>query len=332
MLPVGAGTESPAMLSFPLFPERASALAARVDVVFFVWLAVAGTVAFMVATLIVVFAIRFRRGSRADRTMASGDDHRRKSRRMEIAWTLTPLAIFLTMFAWAADLYYQHAAPPGDAMEVYVVGKQWMWTLQHTTGRREINELHVPLGRAVKLVMTSQDVIHDFSLPAFRIKQDVLPGRYTTLWFTATRQGDYHLFCSQYCGTDHARMIGRVVVMAPAAFAEWLAGGGGSPTMAAQGAALFRQYGCSGCHGANASVHAPRLEGLFGRPVQLADGSTVIADERYMHDAVMLPGKEIAAGYAPIMPSFQGQIGEAELQDIIEYVKSLRETPRRESR
>jgi cytochrome c oxidase subunit 2 len=246
---------------------------------------------------------------------------------MEITWTLVPLAIFLTMFAWAASLYYEHAAPPGDAMEIYVVGKQWMWTLQHAGGRRELDELHVPLGRPVKLVMTSQDVIHDFSLPVFRIKQDVLPGRYTTLWFTATRQGDYHLFCSQYCGTDHSRMVGRVVVMAPAAFAEWLASGSGSPTMAAQGAALFRQYGCSGCHGANASVHAPKLEGLFGRAVQLSDGSTVMADERYVHDSVMLPGKEITAGYAPIMPSFQGQIGEDELQDIIEYVKSLKAAP-----
>jgi cytochrome c oxidase subunit 2 len=175
--------------------------------------------------------------------------------------------------------------------------------------------------------MTSQDVIHDFSLPVFRIKQDVLPGRYTNLWFTATHPGEYHLFCAQYCGTDHSRMIGRIVVMAPAEFAEWLARGSGSPTMAAQGAALFRQYGCSGCHSANASVHAPRLEGLFGRPVQLADGSSVIADERYIHDSVMLPGKEIVAGYAPIMPSFQGQIGEDELQDIIEYVKSLRAAP-----
>ena len=194
---------------------------------------------------------------------------------MEIAWTLTPLAIFLAMFVWAANLYYEHATPPDDAMDVYVVGKQWMWKLQHASGRREINELHVPLGRPVKLVMTSQDVIHDFFVPAFRIKQDVLPGRYTTLWFTATRHGDYHLFCAQYCGTDHSRMIGRVIVMAPAAFAEWLASGNGPPTMAAQGAALFRQYGCSGCHGANATVHAPQLEGLFGRPVQLADGSTV---------------------------------------------------------
>jgi cytochrome c oxidase subunit 2 len=199
-----------------------------------------------------------------------------------------------------------------------------MWKLEHAGGRREIDELHVPAGRPVKLVMTSQDVIHDFFMPVFRIKQDVLPGRYTTLWFEATKPGDYQLFCSQYCGTDHSRMVGRVVVMEPAAFERWLASGNSTGSMAAQGAAHFREYGCSGCHGASASVHAPKLEGLFGRPVQLADGSTVIADDRYIHDSVLLPRKEITAGYAPIMPSFQGQITEDALLEIIEYVKSLK--------
>jgi cytochrome c oxidase subunit II len=212
-------------------------------------------------------------------------------------------------------------------MDVYVIGKQWMWKLEHAGGQREIDELHVPAGRPVRLVMTSQDVIHDFFMPVFRIKQDVLPGRYTILWFTATKPGDYHLFCSQYCGTDHSRMIGHVVVMAPAAFAAWLARGNGAQTMAARGAARFRQYGCSGCHGANASVHAPKLEGLFGKPVQLEGGGSVIADERYVHDSVMLPKKEITAGYAPIMPSFQGQIAEEDLLDIVEYIKSLRDVP-----
>ncbi|MGH8851581.1 MAG: cytochrome c oxidase subunit II [Casimicrobiaceae bacterium] len=320
------------MASFPLFPDKASALAGSVDTLFFVWLALAGTVAFAIAVLIVVFSVKYRRGSRANRKMASASVRQRRNHRIELAWILIPLALFLAMFTWAAKLYYEHAAAPADAMLVYVVGKQWMWKLAHVGGRREIDELHVPAGRPIKLVMTSQDVIHDFFMPVFRIKQDVLPGRYTTLWFTATKQGDYHLFCSQYCGTDHSRMIGHVVVMAPEAFAQWLAGGSGSQTMAARGAALFRQYGCSGCHGASASVHAPKLEGLFGRPVQLADGSSVIADERYLHDSVMLPRAEIAAGYAPIMPSFRGQIGEEELLDIIEYIKSLRQIPLAEAR
>ncbi|HEY2863868.1 MAG TPA: cytochrome c oxidase subunit II [Casimicrobiaceae bacterium] len=320
------------MWNFPLFPDKASSLASSVDTLFFVWLALAGFVAFAIAALIVFFAIKYRHGSNANREMPPVDVQQRTNRRIELAWILIPLGLFLVMFAWAAELYYEHAQAPGNAMVIYVVGKQWMWKLEHVGGRREIDELHVPAGRPIKLIMTSQDVIHDFFMPVFRIKQDVLPGRYTSLWFEATKPGDYHLFCSQYCGTDHARMIGHVVVMEPAAFARWLTGGSGAPTMAAHGAALFRQYGCSGCHGANASVHAPKLEGLFGKPVQLSDGSTVVADERYIHDSVMLPKKEITAGYAPIMPSFQGQIGEDELLDIIEYVKSLRNAPQGELR
>jgi cytochrome c oxidase subunit II len=313
------------MWNFPLFPDRASSLATRVDLLFFVWLALATLVALAIAVLIVFFAIKYRRGSRANRAMAPKAVRERRNRRIELAWIFIPLGLFVVMFAWAAELYYEHAAPPADAMDVYVIGKQWMWKLEHAGGQREIDELHVPAGRPVRLVMTSQDVIHDFFMPVFRIKQDVLPGRYTILWFTATKPGDYHLFCSQYCGTDHSRMIGHVVVMAPAAFAAWLARGNGAQTMAARGAARFRQYGCSGCHGANASVHAPKLEGLFGKPVQLEGGGSVIADERYVHDSVMLPKKEITAGYAPIMPSFQGQIAEEDLLDIVEYIKSLRD-------
>lgn len=316
------------MWDFPLHPARASSLATSVDILFYAWLALAGLVTFAIALLIVWFAVKYRHGSRANRDMASGAELRRQSHRIEIAWIVTPLVLFAVMFAWAADLYYVHAAPPANATEVYVVGKQWMWKLEHAGGRREIDELHVPAGRPIKLIMTSQDVIHSFFMPVFRIKQDVLPGRYTMLWFTATRPGDYHVFCSQYCGTDHARMIGHVVVMEPAAFARWLASGNGSQSMAQEGAARFRQYGCSGCHGASASVHAPKLEGLFGRRVQLSDGSSVVADERYLHDSVMLPRKDVVAGYEPIMPSFQGQIAEDDLLDIIEYIKSLKDAER----
>ena len=316
------------MWDFPLHPARASSLATSVDILFYSWLALAGLVTFAIALLIVWFAVKYRHGSRANRDMASGAELRRQSHRIEIAWIVTPLVLFGVMFAWAADLYYVHAAPPANATEVYVVGKQWMWKLEHAGGRREIDELHVPAGRPIKLIMTSQDVIHSFFMPVFRIKQDVLPGRYTMLWFTATRPGDYHVFCSQYCGTDHARMIGHVVVMEPAAFARWLASGNGSQSMAQEGAARFRQYGCSGCHGASASVHAPKLEGLFGRRVQLSDGSSVVADERYLHDSVMLPRKDVVAGYEPIMPSFQGQIAEDDLLDIIEYIKSLKDAER----
>jgi len=315
------------MWDFPLHPPADSSLATRVDTLFYAWLVLAGLVTVAVFFLIVYFSMKYRHGSGANREMPSGARLRRESHRIEIAWIVTPLLIFLGMGFWAAGLYYAHAAPPADASEVYVVGKQWMWKLEHTGGQREIDELHVPVGRPIKLIMTSQDVIHSFFMPVFRIKQDVLPGRYTILWFTADKPGDYHVFCTQYCGTDHARMIGHVVVMQPAAFERWLASGNASQSMAAEGAARFRQYGCSGCHGASASVHAPKLEGLFGRRVQLSDGSSVFADERYIHDSVMLPRKDIVAGYEPIMPSFQGEIAEEDLLDIIAYIKSLRNEP-----
>jgi cytochrome c oxidase subunit 2 len=206
---------------------------------------------------------------------------------------------------------------------VFVVAKQWMWRLQHPDGRREINELHVARGRAVKLIMTSEDVIHSFFVPAFRVKQDVLPGRYTTLWFTATKDGEFHLFCAEYCGTDHARMGGRIVVLEPAEYARWLNAATPARSMAERGAQLFRQLGCSGCHAAAATVAAPKLEGLYGKPVPLEGGGTVIADERYLRDSILLPRKEVVAGYAPIMPSFAGAVSEDQLLDLIAYIKSL---------
>ncbi len=313
------------MWNFPLHPPADTPLATRVDHLFYTWLGLAGVVTIAVFFLIVYFSVKYRHGSKADRAMPTGAELRRESHRIEFAWIATPLVIFLGMGFWAADLYYVHASPVANATEVYAVGKQWMWKIEHIGGQREIDELHVPAGRPIKLIMTSQDVIHSFFMPAFRIKQDVLPGRYTILWFTAEHPGDYHLFCTQYCGTDHARMIGHVVVMAPADFQKWLTGGNAQQSMAEEGAGRFRQYGCSGCHGANASVHAPKLEGLFGRRVQLSDGTSVIADERYIHDSVMLPRSQVVAGYAPIMPSFQGQIAEEDLLDIIEYIKSLRD-------
>ena len=313
------------MWNFPLHPDRASSLALHVDILLYAWLALAGVVTVAVLFLIVWFAVKYRHGSGANRALPPDAALRRRNHRIEAAWIVTPLLLFMVMFGWAAILYYAHAAAPANATEIYVVGKQWMWKLEHVGGQREIDELHVPVGRPVKLIMTSQDVIHSLFMPVFRIKQDVLPGRYTMLWFTATRPGDYHLFCSQYCGTEHAQMIGHVVVMEPAAFERWLESGNASQSMAQEGAARFRQYGCSGCHGPSASVHAPKLEGLFGRRVQLADGTSTIADERYIHDSVMLPRKDVVAGYEPIMPSFQGQIAEDDLLDIVEYIKSLQD-------
>jgi cytochrome c oxidase subunit II len=311
------------MDSVPFFPDRASTMAGQVDNLYFAWLVLSGVVALAVAVLIVWFAIRYRQGSAAKRTLADAAEREKTMRRIEIVWTVVPVVLFLVMFVWSARVYYRSVAVPKDALPIYVVAKQWMWHAEHPGGEREIDELHVPADRPVELVMTSQDVIHSLSIPAFRVKQDVLPGRYTTLWFTANRPGEYHLFCTQYCGASHSHMVGRVVVMEPAAFKGWLSAHANVPTMAARGAQRYRQLGCSGCHGAQATVHAPRLEGLFGRPVQLHDGRTVLADERFIRDAVLLPTQDVPAGYEANMPSYRGQIGEEELLEIIEYVKSL---------
>lgn len=311
------------MDSLPLFPDRASTIAGQIDNLYFAWLLMSGVVALAIALLIVWFAIRYRQGSPAVRTLPDAAEHEKRMHRMEIVWTVVPLVLFLAMFVWSAEVYYESVKVPTNALPIYVVAKQWMWHAEHPGGEREIDELHVPTGHPVELIMTSQDVIHSLSIPGFRVKQDVLPGRYTTLWFTATRPGEYHLFCTQYCGASHSNMVGRVVVMEPAAFESWLTANANMPTMAARGAQRYRQLGCSGCHGAQAAVRAPRLEGLFGKPVHLRDGRSVIADERFIRDAVLLPTQNVPAGYEPSMPSFRGQIGEEELLEIIEYVKSL---------
>jgi cytochrome c oxidase subunit 2 len=307
----------------PFFPDRASTIAGQIDDLYFVWVALSGAVAVAIAIVVVVFAVKYRAGSPADRRVIADAAHERTTRRIEIAWITIPMVLFLGMFAWSAEVYYRGVTVPPDALPVYVVGKQWMWHLEHPGGQREIDALHVPVGRPVELVMTSQDVIHSFSIPAFRVKQDVLPGRYTTLWFTASRAGEYHLFCTQFCGTSHSQMVGRVVAMEPAAYERWLSANPGTQTMASRGEALFRQFGCSGCHGPNSTVRAPRLEGLFGKPVQLKDGRSVIADERFIHDSILLPNRDVPAGYDATMPSFRGQIREEELLEIVEYVKSI---------
>jgi cytochrome c oxidase subunit 2 len=306
------------MSGFRLLEPQASTFASSYDWLFFTMVVMCSIVAIGVFVMLTVFSIRYRRGTSADRTPYPGSSHP-----IEYAWTITPFLIFLGIFVWAAMLYAEAKTPPAGALEVSVVAKQWMWKLQHSEGRREINELHVPLGRPVRLVMTSEDVIHSFYVPAFRLKQDVLPGRYTELWFQATRTGEYRLECAEYCGTDHARMIGKIIVMQPARYATWLAQGNLAPSMAAAGEERFRTLGCSGCHGANASVHAPKLEGVFGHPVHLSDGRTVIADESYIRDSILLPSKDVVAGFVPIMPSFQGQVSEGDLLELIAYIKSL---------
>ncbi len=307
------------VISF-FFPEQASNLAREVDWIFYALTALCGAVTLLVFVLIMFFCIRYRQGSKASR----GDKPRKLVRvSMEIGWTLLPLLIFLAIFVWAADVFFRMSKPPADADEIYVVGKQWMWKIQHPDGRREINELHIPVGRAVKLVMTSQDVIHDFFVPAFRTKQDVLPGRYTTEWFTPTKPGKYHLFCSQYCGTNHATMGGWIYVLKPQEHARWLAQNPSPVSLVAQGERAFHTLGCSGCHAENSTIRAPLLDGIYGKPVPLSDHTIVIADDQYLRDSILLPNKQIAAGYEPLMPTFQNQISEEDLAALIAYLKSL---------
>jgi len=227
------------------------------------------------------------------------------------------------VFTWGANIYYNMARVPADALEINVIGKQWMWKVQHQEGNREINELHVPIGRAVKLTLASEDVIHSFYLPAFRVKQDAVPGRYTTEWFEATRAGTYHLFCAEYCGTAHSRMIGRLVVMDPAEYEEWLSTGHPGDTLVKAGERLFRELGCSGCHMGSTQVRAPPLEGLYGKPVPLQSGEVVRADEKYIRDSILLPQSQVTAGYEPVMPSFQGHITEEQILELIAYIKTL---------
>jgi cytochrome c oxidase subunit 2 len=294
---------------------RASSFGTEIDGLFNAMLGLSAVVILAVFVTIVVFTVRFRRGRDVDR---SGESHRELG--IELAWTLVPFVLFVGIFTWSIKLWVDLRTPPADAEVVYVIGKQWMWEFEHPGGQREINTLHVASGQAVRLVMTSQDVIHDVSVPAFRIKQDVLPGRYTDQWFTATRPGTYDLFCAEYCGTDHSRMGGTVIAQTPAEHAAWLAGHG-TQTLADQGKALFTRYGCAGCHDTGSAVRAPDLRGLSGSTVPLADGRQVRADERYLHDSITLPATEVAAGYAPVMPSYKDRISEADILALIAYLK-----------
>ena len=304
---------------FSLFPDEASAAAPGVDLLFFFIIGVSVFFATATAVLLIYFALRYRRRS---------DDQFPKpihgSTGMEIVWALFLLALFLGIFFWGAFQYLGMVRTPPDAMEVYVVGKQWMWHLQHPEGgQREINELHVPVGRAVKLVMTSEDVIHDFFVPAFRVKQDVLPNRYTYLWFKATKVGDYHLFCSQYCGTQHSRMGGWVHVMEPDKYEKWLSSKA-DLSMALRGRQLFLKYQCIACHSGDSKAHAPLLEDLYGKQVSLDDGRTVEANDDYIRESIREPKAKIVSGYKPIMPAFgPDQMDDLELQQLVAFIKNL---------
>ncbi len=322
----------------PLFPEQGSTLAAPVDLLYFFLIAVSLFFGLLSATLLVVFAVRFRR-----RPGDGVPPSIHGSTPLELVWSIIPFSLAMVIFVWGAVLFFQMARPPDDAHEVFVVGKQWMWKLQHLEGRREINELHVPIGQAVKLTMTSEDVIHSFYVPAFRMKADVVPGRYTTTWFQAIRVGEYHLFCAEYCGTEHSGMIGRIVVMEPADYQAWLsqsgepliapaAGGAMAPgaarpasvSPAAAGEALFRQKACMTCHQAQGGALGPSLIGIYGKRVQLQDGSEVVVDDNYLRESILNPTAKLVAGFQPLMPTFQGQLDEEQVMQLIQYIKSLK--------
>jgi len=306
--------------SFPLWPPQASTQAAHLDALFVFLLLITGITTIAIFIFLIVFAVQYRHGNRHYAPEIEG------SNAVELTWTILPFGIFVVMFVWGAVIYFQERTPPRGAMEIYVVGKQWMWKTQHPEGQREIDELHVPVNRDIKLIMTSQDVIHSFFLPAFRIKQDVLPGRYTTMWFHPIKSGTFHLFCAEYCGTQHSGMIGQIVVMEPADYEKWLSGGGAEGSLSATGQKLFQELGCSTCHRSDTQGRGPNLVGVYGKPQLLDDGRTVVADENYVRESILNPGAKVVAGFKPLMPTFQGVVSEEQLLSLVAYIKSL-QTP-----
>ncbi len=310
----------------------ASANAGEVDLLLLALLGVTILVLALVFGLMLFYVARYRHTNTEDRGRPE-----EKTWRFEIAWTSATLVLFFGLFLWGANLYVRQFQPPPNALRISVIGKQWMWKAEHPGGQREINALHIPVGRAVELLMTSEDVIHDFAIPAFRIKHDVLPGRYESLWFTATEPGVYHLFCTQFCGMDHSAMGGEVVVLTQPDYERWLADNAASVSLVAQGRTLFTRYGCSGCHQAEgrgqaeaadrtkgySSVRAPPLDGVYGHPVPLSDGRVVVADDKYVRDSILMPAQDIVASYDNRMPSFSGVVSEGDLFRLVAYIKSL---------
>jgi len=307
----------------PLYPEQASNFAPNVDALMLSIIAVCLFFAVAISIAILYFVFRFRRKSTGEIGVAIHGDMR-----LEAAWIVVPLVLALAMFAGGAVVYVDFRRAPADTLDIYVIGKQWMWKLQQPNGQKEINELHVPVGQNVRLIMASEDVIHDFSVPAFRVKMDVVPGHYNTLWFRPTKTGKYHFYCSQYCGTNHAIMGGWVTVMEPDEYTAWLSGSSGAadnPVLAGQ--KLFAERACITCHLSDGKGRAPSLNGVYGGQVRLADGSAVTADDAYIRESILVPSAKIVAGYQPLMPAFQGQLTEEQTLDLIAYVKSLQAEP-----
>ena len=302
----------------PLFPEQASTVAARVDNLYFFMVATSAFFAVLVTILVVVFAVKYRR--RHDDEIG---EPIHGSLALELLWTGIPFVVAMVMFVWGASVYFAIARVPDETLDIYAVGKQWMWKFQHREGQREINELHVPVNTPVRMILTSEDVLHDLYFPSFRVKMDAIPGRYTQVWFNATKPGTYHIFCAEYCGTKHSGMVGRVVVMEQGEYQAWLGGTTTGETLAQRGEKLFTQLACVTCHSQASGARGPALNGIWGHEVKLESGNTVIADASYVRESILNPMAKVVAGYAPIMPTFQGQVTEEQLLALTEYIKGL---------
>jgi cytochrome c oxidase subunit 2 len=305
-------------VSVPFSPDQASTYADSVDSLYgFLW---ALTILFGVGITLTIlyFAVKYRRRSELEvpRPVAG-------SMKLELFWTVTPFIIAMGIFVWGTSIYFKQFRPPEDALDIYVVGKQWMWKMQHVDGQREINELHIPVGRRVKLTMTTEDVIHSFFIPAFRIKSDVVPGKYSAIWFEATKPGRYHLFCAEYCGTNHSGMIGYIEAMEPADYQAWLSGGTTEGSLASSGQKLFQDLACNTCHKSDGTGRGPVLEGLLGKQVELQGGQRAVADESYIRESILNPQAKVVAGYQSIMPTFRGLVSEEQVLQLIAYIRSL---------
>jgi cytochrome c oxidase subunit II len=307
---------------FAMTPEAASSIAREVDLFYFGMVAISVVMTGLVAAGIIFFALKYRRREGNLTPLAY-----KPIKWIELAFILVMFVVFMGMFFISAQMFFKSQRPPDNAIDVYVTGKRWMWKIQHSTGQSEINELHVPVNQPIRLIMSSEDVIHSFFVPAFRIKRDVLPNRYTYQWFTATKVGQYHLFCAEYCGTDHSGMIGTVYVMEETDFQNWLAGGSPERSPAQEGEKLFQQFACDTCHTNDSQARGPVLVGLFNSQVRLRDGNVVRADENYIRESILNPTAKVVAGFEPIMPSFQGQVDEAQLIQLVAYIKSLASQP-----
>jgi cytochrome c oxidase subunit 2 len=310
------------LTDFALFPPEASAIAPYTDALYFFLVLISLVGLVIVALLVFGFSVKYRKDRHPEATQIEG------STLLEATWTIIPLGLFMITFVWGALLYFRIFNPPANAMNIYVVGKQWMWKAEHPGGQHEINALHVPINKPVQLTMISQDVFHSFSIPAFRVKREVIPGRYTTVWFEATKPGTYHIFCTQYCGTDHSVMVGEVTAMLPEEYQRWTTSSTSGMSLAQNGERLFASLGCNACHSASAGARGPNLAGVYGIRQPLSDGSSITVDDAYLRQSILNPSIRVVAGYSPIMPTYQGQVSEDGLIDLVEYIKGLHSADR----